>query len=442
MNPSGAVRPDDIANRGPRWVSPQQARTMELDIGALRELLQQVPMEGQLPTRASGSVLSLPTPDGKFARFALVESPVMEAGLAVKYPQIRTFAGQGLDDASASLRLDVTPNGVHAQVLSANGESYVDPYQAADEEHYVVSAVLSSTSPGVTIFQANSTYPDIPSNGSQVNNVAYEVSTAANIACGTPVAFTHTVTYAGGGGPSVLNFNLPVGQAAATNYSFASVTGAVPPSGTSLLSGCQDDDAVLPVTLPAGFVFEFYGTPVTQLRADTNGVLVFNAGSVTSTAANGALPASAYAAPALFALWDDLDMSAATASGGGIYTQTSGTAPNRTFDVEWRAVRWVQGAATPQSPTLVFTVRLHETTNLIELYYKAVTGNGGGASGSSATVGIQGAGTGSVFTLYSNNTASISSTQKLTATRAAGSCNLGTNICGQLPNPIFANGFE
>ena len=130
--------PNSIASRGDRWVVPQQARTVELDIAGLRELLQQTPMESQQPTRASSSVISLPMPDGQFARFAVVESPVMEAGLALKFPQIRTYSGQGLDDASASLRLDVTPKGLHAQVLSANGESYIDPYQSADDAHYVV----------------------------------------------------------------------------------------------------------------------------------------------------------------------------------------------------------------------------------------------------------------------------------------------------------------
>jgi len=306
----------------------------------------------------------------------------------------------------------------------------------------VVSAVLSSSTPGITVFQPNSTYPDIPSNGSAINNIDYQVSTAPSIACNTSAAFTHTVTYTGGGGPSVLNFNLPVGQAPATNYSFASASGTTAPTGATLVAGSQDDDALLPVTLPAGFVFQIYGTALTQLRADTNGVLVFNAGTATSTASNSGLPAGAYAAPTLFALWDDLDLSTNVASGGGIYTQASGTAPNRTFDIQWRAVRWVSGAATPVAPTMVFTVRLYETSNLIELYYTTVTGNGGGASGSSATVGIQAAGTGSVFTLFSNNTASISAGQRLTATRAAGICTVGPGICVQSLDPVFANGFE
>lgn len=132
------VQPDSIAARGERWVAPARGRTVELDLSGLRGLLQQAPMEGTTAPRASQVVLALPMPDGGFARFALVESPVMEAPLAAKYPNIRSYLGQGLDDRSATLRLDVNPKGFHAQVMSADGATYIDPYQVSDDRHYVV----------------------------------------------------------------------------------------------------------------------------------------------------------------------------------------------------------------------------------------------------------------------------------------------------------------
>jgi hypothetical protein len=87
-------------------------------------------------------------------------------------------------------------------------------------------------------------------------------------------------------------------------------------------------------------------------------------------------------------------------------------------------------------------VRLHETSNRIEVFYTTVTGNGGGASGSSATVGIQAAGSGTTLTTFSNNTSALSAGQKLTVTRAPGVCSVGPNVCGELPEAIFENGFE
>jgi hypothetical protein len=65
------------------------------------------------------AVLVLPLPDGRNARFSLREAPVMAPALAARYPNIRTYAGLGLDDPTATLRLDDTPQGFHAQVLSA-----------------------------------------------------------------------------------------------------------------------------------------------------------------------------------------------------------------------------------------------------------------------------------------------------------------------------------
>ncbi|MBK8284807.1 MAG: hypothetical protein IPK97_07890 [Ahniella sp.] len=132
------VQGSEIAARGERWVQPAEARNVALDVGALQAFLGEIPGEGSVAIRQSPAVLSLPMPNGEYARFALVQSSVMEPALAAKFPEIRTFLGQGIDDATASLRLDVNPKGLHAQVLSANGEFYIDPYQVDDNRHHVV----------------------------------------------------------------------------------------------------------------------------------------------------------------------------------------------------------------------------------------------------------------------------------------------------------------
>ena len=78
-------------------------------------------------------MLSLPGPGGGTQRFRVYESSIMEAGLAAKHPEIKTYAGRGIDDPTASIVADTSPLGFHASVRSASGGWYVDPYYKRDE---------------------------------------------------------------------------------------------------------------------------------------------------------------------------------------------------------------------------------------------------------------------------------------------------------------------
>ena len=126
----------NAAARTPLAATLRRARPLTLDAPGLRAALATAPLEGQ--AGAPPLLLALPLPDGSSGRFRVVEAPVMEAGLAARFPTIKTYAGIGLDDPTASVRLDMTPRGFHAQILSATaGTVYLDPVSATDVRHYL-----------------------------------------------------------------------------------------------------------------------------------------------------------------------------------------------------------------------------------------------------------------------------------------------------------------
>jgi hypothetical protein len=117
---------------------PNHFESYSLQTEAMRGFLATAPMQENVASRKSSFIIELPMPDGDFNRFTLVESPVMEKGLADAYPEIKTYAGQGVDDPTAYIRLDITPMGFHAFVLSAKGTIYIDPLYLGNTADYIV----------------------------------------------------------------------------------------------------------------------------------------------------------------------------------------------------------------------------------------------------------------------------------------------------------------
>lgn len=123
-----------------RTVVPQRYRTLELDRAALASALAAVPLEFSGPMEISSTEIELPLPNGGFGRFNVQESPVMEPKLAAKFPEIKTYVAQGIDDPGASARFDITPQGFHAMILSPRGQVFIDPYWRDSAQTYVAYA--------------------------------------------------------------------------------------------------------------------------------------------------------------------------------------------------------------------------------------------------------------------------------------------------------------
>ncbi|MET4074790.1 IPT/TIG domain-containing protein [Hymenobacter sp. UYCo722] len=119
------------ANTSPVAAQLRHSRALSLEVRALDAAL--------APARRGAEVvLVLPLPDGRSARFGVREASVMDAATAARFPELRTYAGRGLDDPDASARLDITPYGFHGQILSgALGAVYLEPARPGDVAHYL-----------------------------------------------------------------------------------------------------------------------------------------------------------------------------------------------------------------------------------------------------------------------------------------------------------------
>jgi hypothetical protein len=127
----------DVQLRGVREVVPLRYRSLELDWPALNGLLAKTPMEYSANALSVDTVLTLPLPEGGFGSFQILESPIMAPALAARFPEIKTYRGQGIDDPTASVRFDTTPAGFHAMILSAAGRVFIDPYSREETAHYI-----------------------------------------------------------------------------------------------------------------------------------------------------------------------------------------------------------------------------------------------------------------------------------------------------------------
>lgn len=125
-----------VQTNGERVIQPEKYKVFTLNVPEIKNVLNSAPQEKLTSVKNSNTVLYIPLPDGTYGRFRIVNSPVMEQGLADKYPEINTYLGQGIDDPYASVRLDITPAGFHAMIMTASDMVFVDPYAKGDIYNY------------------------------------------------------------------------------------------------------------------------------------------------------------------------------------------------------------------------------------------------------------------------------------------------------------------
>ncbi len=114
--------------------SPANSRTFRADTARLLRVLDAAEKD---VSEKGTVVLELPFPDGTVENVLVKVAPLLSPELAEQYPEFQTFIASGLDDATASGRLDHTTAGFHGMLITERGTLYVDPAGGDDPSLYV-----------------------------------------------------------------------------------------------------------------------------------------------------------------------------------------------------------------------------------------------------------------------------------------------------------------
>ncbi len=114
---------------------PQAWRALSLDLDAMRNYLRHAPMEFTADAQNQPLELMLPMPDGTMHPFQVWESPIMEPGLAAKYPMIKTYAGKSQTNPGTTIRFSCSPQGFSSIVHTGSATALVAPNSPEEQVH-------------------------------------------------------------------------------------------------------------------------------------------------------------------------------------------------------------------------------------------------------------------------------------------------------------------
>ena len=131
----------DVARTAQRSNFPEDFKLFTVDLVALRQSLSAINdnSDGNNPTK---TIISLPNSNGQIERFRVFESSNFTPELQALYPQIRAYAGNGIDDANAQIRFSISPSGIQTMVFRTDKTNeFMEPYSTDGK----VCAVFNSS---------------------------------------------------------------------------------------------------------------------------------------------------------------------------------------------------------------------------------------------------------------------------------------------------------
>ncbi len=117
--------------------SIKNPKLFELNIDGLKAALKKAPSKMAYGEK-SETIISFPNADGIFENFKVSEYSNFDPALAAKYPDIKSYVGQSLEDASNTIYFSVSPLGLSSmEIFGDRSATFIEPY-TKDNSTYVV----------------------------------------------------------------------------------------------------------------------------------------------------------------------------------------------------------------------------------------------------------------------------------------------------------------
>jgi hypothetical protein len=108
-----------------------------IDVLDIKRTLENAPERYRTALNDSKIILTFPNRKGELQHFRIIEAPIMTPELAAKFPMIKTYIGQGVEDPTAVLNLSIGTDGLHAMIRAAGkAPFFIDPYNK-DRTKYI-----------------------------------------------------------------------------------------------------------------------------------------------------------------------------------------------------------------------------------------------------------------------------------------------------------------
>ncbi len=141
LTPSYWEKSDEpsIPAMGSRIIQPNFYLNFKLNVLEIKAKLQNASLKSD--ANPTGILIDIPHPDGKFYEYQVFLNTTMHPGLQATFPEIRSYDAIATNHSGNTVKLDLTPQGFHAMILSPTESTiFIDPYSfgGGDIENYIV----------------------------------------------------------------------------------------------------------------------------------------------------------------------------------------------------------------------------------------------------------------------------------------------------------------